>query len=138
MSTATGPYGGSTQAPLSATLTSGGNGVSGKTISFTLNGTSVGTAITNGSGVAALLSVSSLAGINAGDYPAGVVATYEGQTSANLLKVDARAATVTAERQVEDLRRRQPDADGDGDGDGQRRHAQLLAGDDGAEVLERR
>ena len=45
---------------------------------------------------------------------------------------------MTADSQDEDLRGRQPDADGDGDRDGQRRHAQLHAGDDGAEVLERR
>ena len=39
---------------LSATLTSGGNGVSGETVAFTLNGSSVGGASTNASGVATL------------------------------------------------------------------------------------
>jgi hypothetical protein len=51
--------------------------VSGKTIAFTLNGSSVGTATTNGSGVATLAGVS-LAGINAGSYPTGVGASFAG------------------------------------------------------------
>ena len=55
---------------LTATLESYGIGVSGKTISFTLNGSSVGDAVTDASGVATLGSVS-LVGINLGVYPGG-------------------------------------------------------------------
>ena len=78
VSPATGTYGGTTS--LTATLTGGGSGVSGKTIAFTLNGSSVGTATTNGSGVATLAGVS-LAGINAGSYPAGVGASFAGDAT---------------------------------------------------------
>ena len=55
-------------------------GVSGETVNFTLNGSSVGGAITNGSGVATLSGVS-LAGINAGSYPTGVGASFPGDAS---------------------------------------------------------
>ncbi len=72
---ATGTYGGTVN--LSATLTAGAAGVSGKSISFTLNGNSVGSATTDGSGVASLSNVS-LAGINAGTYPTGVGASFAG------------------------------------------------------------
>jgi uncharacterized repeat protein (TIGR01451 family) len=76
---ATGTYGGT--ANLSATLTAGaGTPVSGKTINFTLNGNSVGSAVTDGSGVATLLNAS-LAGINAGSYPNGVGASFAGDAS---------------------------------------------------------
>jgi carboxypeptidase family protein/Big-like domain-containing protein len=75
---ATGTYGGTTT--LSATLTSGGNPVPGETVNFSLNGSSVGSAITNGSGVASLSGVS-LAGINAGAYPSGVSASFPGDSS---------------------------------------------------------
>ncbi len=72
---ATGTYGGTVN--LSATLTDGTNGISGQTINFTLNGNGVGSAVTNGSGVASLSNVS-LAGINAGTYPTGVGASFSG------------------------------------------------------------
>ncbi len=72
---ATGTYGGTTT--LSATLTSSAVGVSGKTVAFTLNGSSAGTAITNGSGVATLSGVS-LSGVNAGSYPSGAGASFAG------------------------------------------------------------
>jgi hypothetical protein len=75
---ATGTFGGTTT--LSATLTSGGSGVSGKSVAFTLNGNSVGGTTTNGSGVATLSGVS-LAGINAGSYPTGVGASFAGDGS---------------------------------------------------------
>ena len=78
VSPASGTYGGT--ADLSATLTSGGNGVSGKSVSFTLNGTGVGSAPTNASGVATV-SAASLAGIGAGSYPAGVSASFSGDAS---------------------------------------------------------
>ena len=100
---ATGSYGGNTSAALSATLTAGGSGVSGKTISFTLNGTSVGSATTNASGVATLASPSSLSGINAGSYPAGVAASfagdasYSGQTASSALTVSKAQLSVKAD-----------------------------------------
>jgi uncharacterized repeat protein (TIGR01451 family) len=76
-SSATGTFGGTVN--LSATLTASATGVSGKSIAFTLNGNSVGSATTNGSGVATLSSVS-LAGINAGSYPTGVGASFAGDS----------------------------------------------------------
>ncbi len=74
---ATGSYGGTVN--LSATLTSGGNPVAGKSVSFTLNGNSAGSANTDASGVATVLNVS-LAGINAGTYPTGVAASFAGDS----------------------------------------------------------
>ncbi|HEX7314759.1 MAG TPA: Ig-like domain repeat protein [Pyrinomonadaceae bacterium] len=72
---ASGTYNGTVN--LSATLTANAVGVSGKLISFTLNGNGVGSATTNGAGVASLMNVS-LAGINAGTYPTGVGASFAG------------------------------------------------------------
>ena len=97
-----GTYGGSTASVLTATLTSGGNGVGGRTITFAFNGTSVGHRDDERLGVATLAAVSSLAGINAGTYPTGVSAsftqdaTYAGQTAANSLTV-ARQLSVKAD-----------------------------------------
>ena len=101
VASATGTYGGTTSAALSATLTSGGAGVSDKTISFTLNGISVGSATTNGSGLATLGAPSSLAGINAGSSPAGVTAsftadaTYSASTASSSLTVSKANAAVS-------------------------------------------
>jgi hypothetical protein len=81
VSAASGTYGGT--ATLSATLTSGGAGVSGKSIGFSLNGNSVGTATTDASGVATLNNVS-LTGIAAGTYSppgSGVDASFAGDSS---------------------------------------------------------
>jgi hypothetical protein len=75
---ASGTYGGTVN--LSATLTSSGSPVGGKTINFTLNGNPVGSAITNGSGVATRTDVS-LSGINPGFYPSGVGASFAGDSS---------------------------------------------------------
>jgi uncharacterized repeat protein (TIGR01451 family) len=75
VSAASGTYGGTTN--LSATLTSGSTPLSGKTVSFTLNGTSVGSAVTDASGIASLANVS-LTGINAGTYSTGVGASFAG------------------------------------------------------------
>jgi hypothetical protein len=77
-SSASGTYGGTTT--LTATLTSGGPGVPGETVNFTLNGTSVGGATTDANGVATLQNVS-LAGIDAGSYPAGVAAFFDGDSN---------------------------------------------------------
>ena len=78
VSSASGTYGGTTT--LTATLASGGTGVAGRTVSFTLNGFSVGSAMTNGSGVAQLDNAS-LSGIVAGTYPSGVAASFGGDSS---------------------------------------------------------
>ncbi len=75
---ATGTYGGTVN--LSATLTDGPSPLSGKTINFTLNGNSVGSAVTDGSGIATLNNAS-LAGINAGSYPSGVGASFAGDVT---------------------------------------------------------
>jgi hypothetical protein len=80
VNSATGTYGGTTN--LSATLTSGGNGVNGKSISFTVNGSPVGSANTNGSGVASVSNIS-LAGINAGTYASGIAASFAGDNAYN-------------------------------------------------------
>src|SRR5437763_3698315 len=75
---ASGAYGGTVS--LQATLTSGGSGVSGKPIQFSLNGNSVGSATTNSSGVATL-SGASLAGIDVGNSLSGVSAAFPGDSS---------------------------------------------------------
>ena len=96
--TASGTYGGTTT--LSATLTSGGTGVNGKSVGFSLNGNAVGTAPTNASGVATLSSVS-LSGITAGTYPAGVGASFAGDASyaassgTNSLSIAKASQTIT-------------------------------------------
>jgi uncharacterized repeat protein (TIGR01451 family) len=73
-----GTYGGT--ATLTATLTEGGFPLAGKTIAFTLNGNSVGSAVTDASGVATLSGVS-LSGINPGNYPTAVGASFAGDAS---------------------------------------------------------
>jgi hypothetical protein len=75
---ANGTYGGSVT--LSATLTTAGSALDGKTVSFTLNGSGVGSATTNAAGVATLDDVS-LAGIDAASYPSGVGASFAGDSS---------------------------------------------------------
>ena len=77
VNSATGNFAGTVN--LSATLTSGGNGVAGKTIDFTLNGNSVGSGPTDSNGVATLNNAS-LAGINGGLYPTGVGASFAGDS----------------------------------------------------------
>ncbi|HEU4648520.1 MAG TPA: YDG domain-containing protein, partial [Gemmatimonadales bacterium] len=95
---ASGTYQGT--AALSATLTAGGTGLSGKTVAFMLNGTNVGSALTNGSGVATL-SAASLGAIDVGIYPNGVAASFAGDVSftaasaSNALTVSQKAATIT-------------------------------------------
>ena len=99
MPDASGIYGGSTT--LNVTLTSDGNPVSGKTVNFSLNGSPVGSAVTNAAGVATLSDVT-LSGLNAANYPGAVQAAFLGDsdyspaaTSAGLV-VSAKALTVTA------------------------------------------
>ncbi len=94
---ATGTYGGS--ATLSATLNSGGTAVANKSVAFTLNGASAGTATTDASGVASLSA--SLSGINAGTYASGVGAsfasdsTYNASSGSNSLTVNKAPVTIT-------------------------------------------
>ena len=94
---ATGTYGGTTN--VAATLTAAGNGVSGETVDFALNGNSVGSAVTNASGVATLSNVS-LSAISAGLYPAGVAAsfagdsTYDPNTASNSLTIGKADQTI--------------------------------------------
>ena len=95
-------YGGTTI--LTATLTfSASTVISNEPITFSLNGTSVGTATTNTSGVATLSGVS-LAGINVGTT--SIVATFAGDTTyaassaAASLTITARPITVTSAASV--------------------------------------
>ncbi|MFL6314857.1 MAG: MBG domain-containing protein [Terriglobales bacterium] len=74
---ASGTYGGSTT--LSATLTIPTGPLAGKTVSFSLNGTSIGSAVTDATGLASL--PASLVGIAAGSYPAGVTASFAGDST---------------------------------------------------------
>ena len=106
---ATGTYGGTVNLSATLTQTTGGAAVSGKTISFTLNGSSVGTATTNASGVATLSSAS-LSGINAGTYANGVAASFAGDAGfaasngSNSLTVTPKTVTpsVTANNKTYD------------------------------------
>jgi hypothetical protein len=104
---ANGIYGGTVN--LSATLSAGASSVGGKTVDFTLNGMSVGSATTNGSGVASLNGVS-LDGIDAGTYATGVSASFAGDGShgassaSNVLDVTQKQVTgnFTAKSKVYD------------------------------------
>ena len=77
VSPATGIFG--DRRTLAAALTKASNNtpVTGKSIAFTLNGASVGSATTDASGVAFLYDVS-LSGIPVGTYPAGIGASFAG------------------------------------------------------------
>ena len=93
-----GTYGGSTT--LSATLTIPTGPLAGKTVSFSLNGTSIGSAVTDATGLASV--PASLVGIAAGSYPAGVTASFAGDAtnkaasgSANFI-VNPAVLTVTS------------------------------------------
>jgi hypothetical protein len=68
-------------ATLLATLSANGTGVAGKTIAFSLNGTTLGSATTGSSGIATLTGVS-LSGINAGAYPGAIGASFAGDSGA--------------------------------------------------------
>ncbi len=88
-----GVYGGSVN--LTATLTSGGNPVAGKTVTFTVNGGGVGSAITDVNGVATLTYNITIGG---GTWP--VVASFAGDsvyapaTGSNTLTVTALPANL--------------------------------------------
>jgi hypothetical protein len=117
-SAATGTYGG--QVNLSATLKAGTTALSGRTVAFTLNGSAVGTATTDASGIATVnnvfLTSDGTAGgtrIGANTYASGVGASYAGEAGppafANSsgtaqLKVDPKSVSpsITAENKVYD------------------------------------
>lgn len=71
-----GTYAGS--GSLTATLTSGGVGLGSRTLSFTLGGVPVGTAITDGTGLASL--AVSVSGWDAGTHVGAVGASFAGET----------------------------------------------------------
>ncbi|MGC2742183.1 MAG: MBG domain-containing protein, partial [Candidatus Angelobacter sp.] len=96
---ASGTYGGSTT--LSATLKdTANNPIAGKTINFSLNGTAVGSAVTDASGLATI--PASLVGIGAGTYTGGVTASFAGDPNTKTssgsadLTVNPALLTVTA------------------------------------------
>ena len=68
-------YGGTTS--VSATLTAAASPIAGREVSFAINGSAVGLAITDAFGIATI-SDASLAGISAGTYPNAVYATFVG------------------------------------------------------------
>jgi 6-phosphogluconolactonase (cycloisomerase 2 family) len=74
VSAASAPFNGT--ATLSAKLAKKLNdiGVSGRTVSFTLNGVAVGSAVTNSAGIASV--TASVAGIALGTYPGAITATF--------------------------------------------------------------
>ncbi|APA00693.1 MBG domain-containing protein [Flavobacterium commune] len=83
-------------------------GISGKTIAFYINGTSVGTAVTNASGVATLnldlTNVPSLGKLNSGNYTisssfsgdSDYLAVSSGNSTSAILTINKKVATVTA------------------------------------------
>jgi uncharacterized repeat protein (TIGR01451 family) len=77
---ATGVYGGTTT--LTATLTEGGFPLAGKTVDFMIGNNSVGSAVTDASGVATLPNVS-IVGFGAGNHPAAFTASFAGDAGYN-------------------------------------------------------
>jgi YVTN family beta-propeller protein len=64
-------------ATLSATLTASGSPLEGRAVTFAVNGTTVGAAVTDLNGVASLHDVPTT-GLSAGTYPSGIAATFAG------------------------------------------------------------
>jgi uncharacterized repeat protein (TIGR01451 family) len=95
VSPATATYGG--LAILTATLQKASNGalISGKSVSFTLNGAPVGSAITNGAGQAIL--TISVAGLPLGTYPGAISASFAGDT---LFNTSSGTASLTVNKAV--------------------------------------
>jgi hypothetical protein len=77
VSPASGPYGGSAQ--LVAKLTSGGNPVAGKTLTFSLNGSVVGSATTDDIGNATV--TANLGTIPPGTYPGAIGVSFAGDST---------------------------------------------------------
>jgi trimeric autotransporter adhesin len=80
-------------ATLTATLSSGGAPLAGKTIQFQIQGRAVGKAKTNDQGIA-VLSIAKLKGVKAGVYARGLAATFAGD-SGHKLKVSRGGLTVS-------------------------------------------
>ena len=80
VTSASGPFGGTADLAATLTVTSTGGAVAGVAVSFTLAGTPVGVATTDAAGTAALADVS-LAGIQSGDYPSGIGASFAGNAA---------------------------------------------------------
>ena len=82
---------------LTATLSSNGNPVGGKAVSFAIDGTSAGSATSDATGLATLANVS-IAGFSAGSH--NIVATFSGDsfyassTASNTLTLDKATATI--------------------------------------------
>lgn len=95
VSPASGSYGG--LAILSATLQKASNGglISGKTVTFSLNGATLGTATTNGAGQAFF--TVSVAGFALGTYPGAVSASFAGDT---LFTASSGTGSLTVNRAV--------------------------------------
>ncbi|HEX3587000.1 MAG TPA: MBG domain-containing protein [Candidatus Angelobacter sp.] len=95
VSPATAPFGG--LAILSATLRKASNGglISGKTITFALNGATVGTAVTNGAGQAFF--TTSIAGVPLGAYAGAISASFAGDT---LFTASSGTGSLTVNRAV--------------------------------------
>ncbi|HTW20902.1 MAG TPA: Ig-like domain-containing protein [Mycobacteriales bacterium] len=91
-------YGGN--ATLTATLQDDGLGLSGETVDFTLDGNDVGTATTNGSGVASLTGVS-IGSSEAGTYPDDVVANFAGDGTYSSATASGDLDVAKAAQQVE-------------------------------------
>ncbi|MFN8538481.1 MAG: choice-of-anchor Q domain-containing protein [Thermomicrobiales bacterium] len=96
---ASGTYGGTVTLSARLTVTSGGAAVNGKTVAFSLNGTPVGTATTNASGVATLNSVS-LGIIGANSYATGVGAAFAGDATYAVSSGSANLSIARADQSI--------------------------------------
>jgi hypothetical protein len=103
-----GTYAGTVNLQATLKTTSGGIPLSGKTIAFTLDGFSKGTATTNASGVATLSGVTLTTGLsgtllNAGSYPVGATfsgdSTYAFSSDTKSQIINPLSVTVTANTQ---------------------------------------
>ena len=95
VSPATGSYGGVATLTAALAKESNGTSISGKTVAFTLNGASVGSAITNNAGQAIL--PISISGIPLGTYPGAVGASFAGDT---LFNASSGASSLTVNKAV--------------------------------------
>src|SRR6185437_15034167 len=103
---AAGTYFGTTNLTTTLHRTLNGNAVAGRTITFSLNGVVVGTAVTSATGVASLANVPLVLNgvpINAGSYPTGIGVSFAGDTqyqassATSALTVNKAVLTVTAQ-----------------------------------------
>ena len=104
VSNSTGAYTGTTNLTTTLKRTLDGSAVAGRTITFTLNGIAVGTAVTDASGIASLTNVSLFLNgvpINAGATPIGVSFAGDSQFAASsgtsTLTISKATLTVTAQ-----------------------------------------